>query len=371
PTPAPEPAETATTETASVAEPKPTDPTTPPSEAPEAAPVEPAEAVDPEPAARPATPPAAPTAGDPLPGDPIPPADEESGPPEVEELPVDRPSRVPPALERQPAEPEAEDPTPPAVEKTPREEAEPPAAPSMEAATEEDSTSAPDAATPDDPATDIRTAPPPPARPAEAIPEPTDDAGIAARLPRFLRSAAGGTCPECEAGEWAVAAEQEAARAGESRSEQQCSQAFVEGAAAAAQLLADRSAPRLESYVGPLLTAMWRLRPEDRAAAEDLLGPRTDPSSHCQLAGVVLPDGSEFSGYVIEAWDVLGGRSCLAGFDCAVGQSRWLGEPEVFVGEERTVVYGIFKNRSTRRERRARLTVYFRPPSDDWTPSTR
>lgn len=342
--PAPAPSEAATTTTeAEVAdarvvttEPSPSTPEEAPSaesEGPESdrsgsgrAPGKPAEepgAVEPEPAVKPRTPPVEPTAGDPLPGQPVRPEDVESPPPEVAELPaVEESSAVPPGLEV---------------------EAEARAAPS-----------------------EPEPSPSPAAEPADASPT-----GAVGRVPRFLRSGAAGTCSECEPGEWAVAAEQEAARAGESRREQQCSQAFVDGAAEAARLLADSNAPRLETYAGPLLTAMWRLESEGRDAVEELLGPRTDPASHCQLAGAVLPAGAEFTGYVIEAWDVLGGRACLAGFDCAVGQARWLGEPEVVVGDERTVVYGIFKNRSTRRERRARLTIYFRPPSDDWMPAMR
>lgn len=192
-----------------------------------------------------------------------------------------------------------------------------------------------------------------------------------AAMPRYLRSAAAGNCPECEPGEWAVASEQEAGRAGEQRSEQQCSAEFVDGAARAARLLADSTAPRLESWAGPVLPAMWRLERERRDEVEDLLVPRTDPASHCQMAGIVLPAGAQFAGYVLEAWDELGGRGCRVGFDCAVGQSRWLGEPVVVEGSARTVVYGIFKNRSTRRERRARMTVYFEPPSQDWRPAAR
>ena len=137
-------------------------------------------------------------------------------------------------------------------------------------------------------------------------------------------------------------------------------------------MLANMPAARLDGYAGPVLTAMFRMPADDsRGRLQELLGPVTDPESYCQLAGVVLPRSASFSGYVLEAWDSLGGRACRADISCAVGKARWLDEPIVVEGSERTVVYDIFKNSSSRRERRAKMTIYFKPPSPDWVPTGR
>jgi hypothetical protein len=212
------------------------------------------------------------------------------------------------------------------------------------------------------------------APPAPSVPE-TPDAettpAVPGRLPRFLRSAASGSCSECETGEWAIAAEQEAARASDVASRSECNEAYLERVGNAAQMLADTPSERLDNYAGPVLTAMFRLDGQARDQAQDLLASVTDPESNCQMAGVVLPTGASFSGYVLEAWDSLGGRACRAGLDCAVGRARWLEDPQVIEGAERVVVYNVFKNRSSRRERRLRMTIYFKPQDPAWVPRTR
>jgi hypothetical protein len=191
-----------------------------------------------------------------------------------------------------------------------------------------------------------------------------------ARIPRYLRSAAAGSCSECEAGEWAVAAEQIAARSGDGPQYRECTESFEADARAGAQRLADTPAARLDGYAGPILTAVFRIAPgADRDGIQNLLAPLSDPDSYCQLAGVVLPRSASFSGYVLEAWDSLGGRTCRGAVSCAVGQARWLSEPVIVEGRERVVVYDIFKNRSSRRERNARMTIYFQPPATNWSPT--
>ncbi len=218
------------------------------------------------------------------------------------------------------------------------------------------------------PAPSERAVEPPPA----VEPEASAAAITTTRMPRFLRSAASGSCSECQPGEWAVAAEQEAARAGDTPATSACTSDYLTTAREMAQRLADEPGSRLEGYVGPILTALFRL--DDSSVREELqdgLGSVTDPESNCQMAGIVLPPGTTFSGYVLEAWDKLGGRGCRAGMTCAVGRARWLEEPEIVVGAERSVVYSIFKNRSTRRPRRLRMTIYFTPDTEDWAPRTR
>jgi hypothetical protein len=210
---------------------------------------------------------------------------------------------------------------------------------------------------------------------APPAPEPTPEepaaatAGVGA-VPRYLRSAAAGSCSECQPGEWAVASEQVAATTRTAPDPRHCPDTFVAAAREAVQLLADTAAARLDDYAGPVLTALFRLPPSAaRERLQELLGPATDPESYCQLAGVVLPRSTAYTGYVLEAWDSLGGRTCQADVSCAVGMARWLNEPLVVAGAERVVVYSVFKNSSSRRERRARMTVYFQPPSPTWRPA--
>jgi len=292
--------------------------------------------------------------------------------PPAEELSLDEVVVDPPAVAAIPADEAPEDETPASeapVDDLPTDETPAEVAPTDETpvGAEADDT----AATVPAPvaATERATAPP-------STTPPSGEAAAAAptvgRLPRYLRSAAAGTCSECQPGEWAVATEQEAARAGDVAAERECSAEFLAGVVDAAQRLADTPGARLDNYTGPILTALFRLDDgQSRELLQDMLGAVTDPQSNCQMAGIVLPNDAAFSGYVLEAWDSLGGRACRAKYDCGVGQARWLDKPEVVQGSERTVVYSIFKNRSTRRERRLRMTIYFRPGSEDWAPRTR
>ena len=290
--------------------------------------------------------------------------------------PVQEPAPAP-AVDELPA-PVEEEVAEEIVEPAPSEPTSPlPEAPS-EPAVEEPTTEAPAAVTPSPetpiaetssavaPSLSERDAAPP------SVPETSAPAPQVGRIPRYLRSASAGSCSECEPGEWAVASEQAAARAADATAARQCVESFQATTREAVQLLADAPADRLDNYAGPALTAMFRMPPSgDRDRLQQLLGPVTDPESYCQLAGVVLPRSAAFSGYVLEAWDSLGGRTCRGDISCAVGKARWLSEPTVVEGAERLVVYGIFKNSSTRRERRARMTIYFQPPSTDWRPTGR
>jgi hypothetical protein len=359
---------------------------------PEARSVEP-EAVEPE-AAEPATTPPAPILPEPAPPVPVesqpaevtPESPEPVVPEPVEPEPIEpepiapveaAPETVAPEstepepIAPEPVAPESVDLAPAEAEPQPPlpEEAEPTEEPAVEPVV---SSTAPEEPMIESPAAEP-VAPTPERTITPAEPEPAETASAtASRMPRFLRSAAAGTCSECQPGEWAVAAEQESARAGDTPATSACTDEYLATARQAAQQLADAPGERLEGYAGPTLTAMFRL--SDGASRDEIqerLGAVTDPESNCQMAGIVLPRGTTFSGYVLEAWDNLGGRGCRAGMTCAVGQARWLDEPEVVVGSERSVVYSIFKNRSTRRPRRLRMTIYFTPDSEDWAPRTR
>jgi hypothetical protein len=80
-----------------------------------------------------------------------------------------------------------------------------------------------------------------------------------------------------------------------------------------------------------------------------------------------LPRSARFVGYRYEVLDGWGGGDCVGDQECAVGQARWLGHPRVERAGAATTVGATFENRSADRERRARLTVYFRPTAG-WKP---
>jgi hypothetical protein len=100
--------------------------------------------------------------------------------------------------------------------------------------------------------------------------------------------------------------------------------------------------------------------------AEIAVGP-----PHCRAVGVVLPRTARFVSSRYEAADQEAAGSCQPGADCDIGRARWLGRPEIVRGSSSTVVYGIFQNLAEDRERRARLSVVFRPPSANWRPESR
>lgn len=179
---------------------------------------------------------------------------------------------------------------------------------------------------------------------------------------RSLRSAAGGTCPECAAGEWAVSADVQAATAGDTRSTSTCADDLEERVQTFAEQLAAR--PQ-ESFAGPLTAALWRTSEDaERLQMAEAAASFNPPQGFCQVAGVLLPSGATMTGYVLEAWDELGGRACNAEGICALGKAAWDGEPVIVSGDHATVVYAVFRNRSTRHERSAELTVLFTPPPE-------
>ena len=76
---------------------------------------------------------------------------------------------------------------------------------------------------------------------------------------------------------------------------------------------------------------------------------------------MVLPPSARYRGYLYEAADESGSGGCDAGQECEIGQVAWAGHPEIVRTTGSLVVYGVVRNASPDRPRRARLTVYFTP----------
>lgn len=92
-----------------------------------------------------------------------------------------------------------------------------------------------------------------------------------------------------------------------------------------------------------------------------LVTPFLRRDSSCQALVVVLPPGARYAAYSYQASDAFGSGPCPAGEECAIGSASWTGEPTVVHTDGPTVVYGVFRNASQGRQRRAVLTVYYVP----------
>ncbi len=198
-----------------------------------------------------------------------------------------------------------------------------------------------------------------PARPA--IPAP-------ARRGPSLGSAADGTCVECQASEWSVSSSQVAG-------------AFVEGTPDCDEAIGDafddvmttvsRSIHlELSAFAGPVAdgSPSEALKSVSDSEAADLRGALAKGPPHCRAVAVVLPRAARFVGFRYSAADHTGSGGCLPGQPCDIGQARWLDRPRVLRGPSSTVIWGLFQNLADDRERRAGLTVFFRPPGANWRP---
>ena len=374
PEPAPPPAEP---------ESAPAEPESAPAE-PEPAPAEPepappAPAVPPEPAPVPEPPAAAPEPEPEAPAAaPVAPAEEPGPEPEPEEVPpppetAAAPEPEPPSEPAPPVEPQPAAPVAPAEEPGPEPEPEevPPPAPPVEREPAPPVEETPPAPPAPPPAAEPR--PPPPAEAAPSAPAPapgapTPSAPVPAPapppLPRIsaaVRSSAEGTCPECEPGRSAVMVEQLVGAAG---------LAPAEGCAPDLAARLDRIAAMLGdagvTEAGPLISgtggALQLLRGTSAAnEAAALVTPFLRRDSACQALVVVLPPGARYTAYAYEASDAFGSGPCAAGEECGIGSASWTGEPTVIHTSGPTVVYGVFRNASQGRQRRAVMTVYFEP----------
>jgi hypothetical protein len=131
----------------------------------------------------------------------------------------------------------------------------------------------------------------------------------------------------------------------------------------------------LAGYLGPVLSdtgkAASQLLEQDLSAPiRGRLRPHLDGSSACQIVALVVPKAVRYTKTRYFAADRDGSRECAAGTDCGIGSSKWATSAQVEKGHSATVVWALFENRASGRERRATLSVYFRPPNAHWQPRT-
>jgi hypothetical protein len=130
--------------------------------------------------------------------------------------------------------------------------------------------------------------------------------------------------------------------------------------------------PNVSQYAGALTADSPVLMQSENANALwglSALGPSR--LANCAVLALAVPQGSTVRKLKREAreqFDV-GWHECGTDQDCPIGWSGF--EPEVLQAATTTgtVVGGVFKNWSHNRQREARLTVYFDPPSASWSPS--
>ncbi len=324
-------------EPASAPEPEPVTPPAPPEpdvEMPEVSepPVEQPVAVEPEPQIEPTPTPAVPEPEPVQP--PTPPAAVESEP-ALEEVPEPRAPAADP-VEVRSEEPEAE--TAPLPAPTAEPEPEPPVA-----------EPAPEPVVQPEPAADPAPAP----APVERVPSPS------------LRAFRDRTCPECKPGEWSAAS----VEIGEALGSGACPENALDLVREAARRVARAPEGSLKGFAGPAIggvspTAEELLAGEARSGVHQAVSWTTDS---CRILAVAIPRNAKFQGFRYEAADDAGQADCVGDKDCPIGDSRFLDNPGIERGREVTVVYSVFENRSTERQRRARLTVYFVPASG-WRP---
>jgi hypothetical protein len=214
--------------------------------------------------------------------------------------------------------------------------------------------------------------PPPPPTPAPAPPT-TAPATILSAPPALgpgLISFRDDSCIECKTGEWSVVSTL-AVGAAIPGSSGTCPSGLTKAAQQAAELLGRSSELEQLSFAGPAFessadAALAVAEPDTVAAVQNLLAPFG--GSSCGVVAAVLPRAGRFVGFQYGAADDHGGGRCLPEEECEIGQGRWAGSPEIVRGPKATVVYGIFQNLSSGRERRAELSVFFRPPTAFWRP---
>jgi hypothetical protein len=204
----------------------------------------------------------------------------------------------------------------------------------------------------------------PAAAPAVVAERPTPAAPVLLPNPT-LRQA--GACVECQPGEWSVSSAGRAAFSGP------CPAGGDELVRAARQVAAGLP-EGARRYAGSLLAedgndALRLLAPELAMGVRGELGALVLPSSSCVALAVVLPAGARYVGFRYEAGERGTTGDCPIGGPCQIGDASWRGQPVITQESGITVVHAVFENRSLRRERLPRLTVYFRPPAG-WLPPT-
>ena len=81
----------------------------------------------------------------------------------------------------------------------------------------------------------------------------------------------------------------------------------------------------------------------------------------CHVLRLTLPAGAKYSGYRYEIQDGGDSFDCPAGRDCPGSTGRWPVDPIVVKDPQGTVVLAPFESGTAQSERRAVLTVYFKP----------
>ncbi|MGB5889464.1 MAG: carboxypeptidase regulatory-like domain-containing protein [Thermoanaerobaculia bacterium] len=218
---------------------------------------------------------------------------------------------------------------------------------------------------------EAETPPPPPApAPAPAATAPATILPAPPALGPGLISFRDDSCIECKTGEWSVVSTL-AVGAAIPGSSGACPSGLTEAAQQAAELLGRSTELERLSYAGPAFesspdAALAVAEADNVSAVQNLLAPFG--ASSCGVVAAVLPRAGRFVGFQYGAADDQGGGRCLPEEECEIGQGRWFGSPEIVRGPNATVLYGIFQNLSVGRERRAELSVFFRPPTAFWRP---
>lgn len=86
-----------------------------------------------------------------------------------------------------------------------------------------------------------------------------------------------------------------------------------------------------------------------------------DLPAGCHVLRLTLPAGAKYSGYRYEIQDGRDSFDCPAGRDCPGSAGRWPVDPIVVKDPQGTIVLAPFESGTAQSERRAVLTVYFKP----------
>ncbi|MEJ2085995.1 MAG: hypothetical protein P8Y44_10000, partial [Acidobacteriota bacterium] len=230
----------------------------------------------------------------------------------------------------------------------------------------------------DQPDTSATTAPPAPLPTPETIAEPPVEAPRPDIVPAPPAGVIGigsyrdNTCPDCEEGEWASA---NSKTVGAERGNETCDQELIDSVGSAMQGLGDSINLELAGYLGPVFSpsgndALELLETDLAQPFSEGLQSHVDGSSSCQIVALVVPKAARYTKARYFAADRDSSRECSPGADCGLDNSRWATSARVEKGYSATVVWALFENTARDRQRRATLSVYFRPPNATWQPRT-
>jgi len=222
------------------------------------------------------------------------------------------------------------------------------------------------------------TTPPAAAPTPETVAEPPVESQHSKVVPAPLAGVIGmgsyrdDTCPDCEDGEWASA---NSKLVGADLGDATCDQELIDTVETAMSNLGDSINLELAGYLGPVFSpagsdALDLLESDIAKPFQDRLQPHVDGSSSCQIVAMVVPKAVRYTKTRYFAADHDSSRECSPGADCGLDNARWATSAQVEKGYSATVVWALFENTAHDRERRATLSVYFRPPNATWQPRT-